>query len=168
MRRMSLRERRRRTRRRVWIRQRRGREGCGSWRSWRVPRRLQHSARLSRARRGGDPCPTSQRYNYLSSALFSPERLQLTVLRRCSRWDQGGARKGRSAGPPARTMMCVPRRAPHCACSGQMFSLVRRAVRSLQDEIEEVEEVLPRPDELRRLASAQQETTLRLEQVRPA
>ena len=39
-------------------------------------------------------------------------------------------------------------------------------MRALQDEIEEVEEVLPRPDELRRLASAQQETTLRLEQVR--
>ena len=49
-----------------------------------------------------------------------------------------------------------------------MLSLVRRAVRALQDEIEEVEEVLPRPDELRRLASAQQETTLRLEQVRAA
>ena len=31
------------------------------------------------------------------------------MLRRCSRWDQAGARKGRSAGPPARTMMCVPR-----------------------------------------------------------
>ena len=47
-----------------------------------------------------------------------------------------------------------------------MFSLLRRAVRALQDEIEDVEEVLPRSGELHRLASAQQETTLRLEQVR--
>ncbi len=47
-----------------------------------------------------------------------------------------------------------------------MFGLLRRAVRALQDEIEAVEEVLPRSGELHRLASAQQETTLRLEQVR--